>query len=253
MSTATTSLAVSAQTDRDYILPLWGSVSRLVWQGAYQYHGTADSRLYDTEDLTQSAFIALTDALRTFDPDKGAFTTHLGYYVRRYFNECAGRRTSKLDAAIGAMSLDVTLDDETHTTKLDTLPDPDAHHVYEDIVNSESAHQDCTALMVEIDKLTAEQRRALLLIGQDGLSVKAAAEQMNISPEEARRHRDKAAVKIRRTRAGRVIGRDYYNIHRVSLTEFHSTHTSEVEKCVLWREQMDEKIFDFEQEAHNEP
>lgn len=237
MSNAVTMLAVEARSDQTQLESLWIAVERLIGMWANKYHQNGETRLYDTDDLIQAGYLALHDTLYTFDPDKGEFTTYLHFHVRRRFNEVAGRHGTKIRPELDAVSLNTPLNEGEDISLVDTLAD-NAAEFADDVIERESQGQDCAALMAEVDKLPEEQRRALLLTSWDGLTVRDAAEAMEIPPEQVRVCRNKAAAWVRHTRTGRIMGWDYY--YHVGLSRFKTTHTSAVEEIVLRAEWMEE-------------
>lgn len=232
MSTTVSELATAAKTDNAQFEPLWLAVYRLIVLWAMKYPRADIS--YDTDDLIQSAYWALFDAVQGFDPEQSEFTTYLRYHVRLHFAKVAGVRTSKRDAANYATTLDEPLAHDTDTTMLEALLDTTAHYAFDDVIDKESARQDCDVMLAEIDKLDEQQKQALLLTAWEGVPLKDVADTMGISTDAVRRHRDRATQKLRNTRAGRLIRLNYYR--HVGLTQFKSTFTSSVEAIVLQAE-----------------
>jgi len=235
-------LAVLAKDDYSFRLPLWDAVQRLVcsWANKYIYraHILCDlgTRLYDVDDLVQSGYLALHDAIASHDPERGEFIPYFYFYVRSRFAEVSGRRGTKRRPEVYASSLNEPISCDAKTTHIDTLADPAADFA-DNLIERESLCQDYAAIMIEVDKLPDNQRRALLLTGKDGFTFNAAAEVMGVSRESLRQTERKAARTIRRTKIARQIYRERFLLRRVGLTEFKYTHTSEVEKHVLWLEQ----------------
>lgn len=123
--------------DADAQTALWAQVKRLAFKITNQYRSAAALRgSADCDDLAQCAALGVLEALRSYDPEKGSFTTWLGFYVRNACRECLGVHrhpeycpTVSLDAPIGGDTEDLTL--------ADTLPDESAALAFED---AEHAH-----------------------------------------------------------------------------------------------------------------
>lgn len=103
---------------------LWEQVRRYVWQ-------MASRRMYpDKEDLLQSGYIALVEAVETYKEDGGmSFLNWFTYYLRNAFCQVEGRSTAKKgnDPLHHALSLDAPLDDEGDTTLRDIIAAPEAN------------------------------------------------------------------------------------------------------------------------------
>ena len=228
-------LAIQAKDNPALMCPLWDAVRRLVVLWANKYiaeGGNAGTRLYEADDLIQAGYLALVDAVDTYDADKGELTTLLRYHVLNRFSEVSGRRGRKLRPEVYAASLDAPLSTDSDTTRADMIADTAADFT-DDIIEREAIRQDCAAIIAEMQKLPDAQRQALLLTAWDGLTLKEAAQVMAVkSPDYVRQLRKKAAYRVRRTRAGELIANDY-QIRRVGLSEFQRTGISEVEWAVF--------------------
>lgn len=235
-----TALAVQAKDNPALMLPLWESVSRLVTLWAFKYAFAAreqGSRLYDVDDLTQAGYLACVDAVAGYDPDSEAgFATYLHFHVRNHFAAVAGRRGTKVRPDVFATSLNAPLKDETDTTLADMLVDPNSDFVATR-AKQDALRQDCAAILAEIDKLPEDQRRALMLTSWEGLTLKAAAETMGLTPAQVRQRKMTGMLRVRRSETGQRIRKERYPIRRVGLGEFRHTFTSEVEKHILWLEE----------------
>lgn len=238
-----TELALQARADKAHLLALWQAVERLISSWAYQYIKTVETRLYDANDLIQIGFIAMVDALQGFDPEQSEFNTYLRFHIRRRFAEVAGNRSTKTHPEVSALSLDASLSEDGNTSRLDMLVDQDAHFAFDDVIEREAARQDCAVLLEEIDKLTYEQRRALML-SSDGLKLPVIAKVMNIPYCEARKHRDNAVRRVRQSKAGRKVCKTRYQdyIRHIGLSEFNATWTSATEWAVLANEKHEQYI-----------
>ena len=236
-------LAVQAKDNPARMAALWDAVGRLIALWAYKYMtegGNAGTRLYEADDLIQAGYVALVDAVDAYDPDKGELTTILRYHVLNRFSEVSGTRGTKRRPEVYAASLDMPLFDGSDTTRADLLTDTTADFA-DDIIDREAIRQDCAAIRAEIDKLPDAERQALMLTAWDGLTLKEAAQVMAVkSPDWVRQLRMKAAQRVRRTRAGALIAKDY-DIRRVSLSEFQRTGISEVEWAVFRAEEKERK------------
>lgn len=175
------------------------------------------------------------DAVAGYDTEAGTeFTTYLFFHVRRRFAEVSGHRGAKCRPEVYAGSLDVPLDEDTSTTRLEVLEDSAAHLAYDDIIEREANRQAYTALMGEVNKLPENQHKAIRLNVCEGLPIKDTAAVMGCIPERARQLKVTAVNAIRRTKTYRRLVPDF---RPVSLSRFRCSFTSEQEEYVLWKEE----------------
>lgn len=177
MSTAVTALAVNAKTNKACMLPLWEAVERLIGSWAFRYHRNGETRLFDADDLLQAGYLALVDAVSGYDLKDGAeFTTYLHYHIRTRFAEVIGRRGIKKRPEYCAASLDEPLADDTDTSRLDMLTDPDATTAFERVEDSLFNEQLHSALEECLLRLPQEQSDMLRERYYDQKTVKVMAE-----------------------------------------------------------------------------
>ena len=139
---------------------LWEQVGAFVRMMARRYFRQLDGgRGVELEDLFQAGFLAVTDAIRTFDPEKGSFLTHLNYWLRRWFRQTAGLQTDR--AANDPIASPVSLDNELEDggTLGDLQPDP--HNEIEEAENEIYRQELRVALDREIRKLQPEDAEVI--------------------------------------------------------------------------------------------
>lgn len=124
-------LAAAVQAgERDRLLELWEGVRRFAFQQAHRWYAAYQGgRGVALDDLEQTAFLALLDALEGYNAEAGAF---IGWYAMRLkaaYSDAYGVRTRRdredplqncasLDAPVGGDAEDLTLGD--------TIGEPDA-------------------------------------------------------------------------------------------------------------------------------
>ena len=224
-------LAIRAKGDASLVEALWLSVERFIRVWVNRYHPRTGTRLYDADDLTQAGFLAVCDAVRDYDETQGMeFVGFLCFSIRRRFREVMGTRGTKVRPEVGAVSLDVPLDEADGATRLDMLAD--TGDALDATVERLAASQDVSALLPVIDALPDEQRRALLLTVWDGLTVIQAAQMMNATPERVQGYKGNALRTVRNSMAARRIRKERAPFRHVTLAEFRHTGTSSVEWAV---------------------
>lgn len=113
----------------DLMPQLWDNVIGLVRKYAYKLCFVLEGRRGLTvDDLIQTGYIALTDAVSTYTPGVAAFSTWFVYYLKKRFWEAAGLhgKAKIKDPINNARSLDAPLDDEDGGTLAEIIPDPKA-------------------------------------------------------------------------------------------------------------------------------
>lgn len=130
-------IAAAVQQGHGDVLELWQAVRRFALKQAYRWSKAMGERGGVTlDDLQQTAFIALLDALDGWKADKGSF---IGWYALRLktsFSEVCGLRTErdKRDPLNNfPLAIDTPLDDESDLTLADVIPDPLAEKTFDDL------------------------------------------------------------------------------------------------------------------------
>lgn len=129
--------------ERDKLLELWGQIRRFALQQArrWTYLGRGGVTL---EDLEQSAFLALLDALKSWRAEAGQFLTWYGLQLKSAFTEATGQRTQRdrLDPLDRALSLEAPLGDEDDPITLaEVIPDPHAEKALDSVGEWDSIHR----------------------------------------------------------------------------------------------------------------
>ena len=228
---AVSALAVETKDNPERIGELWEAVRRLVTLWANKYHDNTETRLYETDDLIQSGFLAVCDAVQGFNPDAGMeFSSYLHYHIQRYFAEVSGVRGTKQRPELHAASLHSPIGENDGVLQ-DILVDKSSLYVYDDVTEQISARQLYDVIMSEAEKLTPQDRQAFKLCLCEGLPLRDVAAIAGCSTEMIRQRKNHALRKIRHSRALSQHYRSYY--HHVTLSQFKSTHTSAVEWAIL--------------------
>lgn len=106
-------LAAAIQAgERDKLMELWSGVRGYAWQQATRWNTAFQgTRGVTHEDLMQTAFLTLLDALKGYDPASGSFITWYAMRLKGAFSDAYGVRTrrDKLDPLQSAYSLDAPL------------------------------------------------------------------------------------------------------------------------------------------------
>lgn len=138
-----------------------------------------------TEDVEQAGFLAIADAVRLYNPDKGLFSSYLGYTVKAAFYDLLGLHTKRgtHDTLNNCTSLDEPISDEdSTTTRSELVPDTTASTAFqdaEDRLYNEHLHKTLDDLLARL-----EQPQEAVLKGYyyKGQTLKQLAAAFNVSP-----------------------------------------------------------------------
>ena len=230
-------LIQSGQTE--YTLTLWNQVERFVRMKAHRWSLSWSNRGISFDDLYQSGFIAMMQAVEQFDPERGNFLTWLNFRLLTVFSDAVGVRTerSRRDPINTASSLDAPLEDDEGGTLHEVVPDMHDHiDEANQRIYQEQLH---TALEHELSSLPVNEARTIHLRFFDGLSIPQVARILRITPEAARLYSRRAMTALRK------------NSHRSALqcflderTDFYNVHgVHGLERLIVHREIVTEKYF----------
>ena len=185
-------IAAAVQAGQADRLELWEAVRRFAYDRAYRLCRAMEGRGgMVLEDYIQVAFLALLEALESWDPAAGAFLTWYGLKLKGAFTEAVGMRTQrdKRDPIHHALSLDAPLTDSESGedfTLADVIEDPYAAAGVEAVAELDYQRRRTQALATALDGLTEDQRRAVVLRHCNGLTLDQTAARMGTTRATAR-------------------------------------------------------------------
>lgn len=185
-------IAAAVQAGQADRLELWEAVLRFAYDRAYRWCRAMEGRGgMVLEDYIQVAFLALLEALESWDPAAGAFLTWYGLKLKGAFTEAVGMRTQrdKRDPIHHALSLDAPLTDSESGedfTLADVIEDPYAAAGVEAVAELDYQRRRTQALATALDGLTEDQRRAVVLRHCNGLTLDQTAARMGTTRATAR-------------------------------------------------------------------
>ena len=135
---STNETAVAVQSGQADILELWFAVRRFaIKQGLRWLRASGGEGGVTIDDLEQSAFLALLDALEDWNASEGSFISWYALRLKTAFESAMGLRTQRdrKDPIRSALSLDEPLTDREGDpfTIADIVPDPAAEAAFADI------------------------------------------------------------------------------------------------------------------------
>lgn len=233
------------QGHNELMADLWARVKKLIAWYAVRYYRKYDCRGIEVDDLIQSGYIALVNAVRKYDPEQGSFTNYLTYDLLNQFQELTGRtKKQRSDLLNHALSLDAPLDES----------DPDGRTLYDSVADEFSDNSNFAeavddriyteqlrkALDAALDDLPEPEAEAIRGVYYKGETLMELAEQNDISYQAIKTRHDKGLRDIRKSSHIRNLQRfldletNFYK--SISVYRFSSTHTSATEWLVLDRD-----------------
>lgn len=222
---------------------LWNQVKGFVWQQARRWAAAWHNRKYfDADDLAQSGYIAMVNAVQLFAPEEGAFMTILNYCVLTEFSKVVGCRTKAQlqDPLSDAYSLDEPLggDPENSMTLADTIEAEEPG--FEAIEEAEFRGSLAKAVRDAVAALPDRQRMAVELYYLKGKSYRETAEALNVCLSRARQVNVEALKALRNGQYAPLLSeylygdRNYYK--GTGVGTWKRTGCSAVEREVEYRE-----------------
>lgn len=178
-------LATAIQSgNREAIAQLWRQNYGFIRLQAIKWAKAWEKRPYfDADDLTQSGYIALCEAVKAFRADRGSFISIFSFYLNTEFSKVAGCRTpAQLEEPLNnAISLDSPAynGEDNETTIADTIPFYDPG--YEEV--EEAMHKAYVSSVVKeaVNSLPEKQRKAIELHYLDGKTYAEIASDLKVA------------------------------------------------------------------------
>lgn len=133
---ATNEIAAAVQCGQADVLKLWKEVRKFAIKQGLRWLRALDGKGGATlDDLEQCAFLAMLNALESWNIDSGSFIGWYAYQLRTAYQAAMGVRTKrdKQDPINSALPLDEPLTDQEGDsfTIADVTPDPDAEAAFD--------------------------------------------------------------------------------------------------------------------------
>ncbi len=205
----------------------------------------------DMDDLLQAGRIAIIEAIKQYNPDRGSFINLLFYYVRT-----AMRRELGFDVNTGALPaalvyLDEPLSDGSKATLGDTLTDPGAVTLDESIIQSESRSETSEQIRAALGRMKhKKQRAAVSLVWLEEKSKQSAADELGVNLKYFYELERAGRSTLRRDARLRKYAYDVPFVH-IGVKRYNTTWTSATEYAVLWR--LEHLPQEPQNKAQNEP
>ncbi len=134
----------------EIISHLWEQVHLFVWQQSNRWARAWRQTRPDiaADDFYQAGYIALCEAVETYQTERGAFLTWFSFYLKKEFSATIGKSQIQMrDKLNSALSLDAPMGGNTEGLTLgDNIPDPN-----DNIANAEKKEwcRQCRTILVE--------------------------------------------------------------------------------------------------------
>lgn len=210
---------------------LWENMRRLIGRETLRFYllhtSSCDDAGVTPDDLLQCGFLALHDAVQSYDPETGyKLSTFLKYPLKTQISEAMGTRTKKRRPLNGCTSLDLPIgEDEDGATLGDMVPDPDAERAIEDAerrADMASLRRDLESCLAVIDPDCAEVIRARFYQGN---TLDAVAAKRGADREQVRKLEQKGLAQLRRGKAFRALRQyrdEYIQTHAMQYVSFEA-------------------------------
>lgn len=203
-------IATRIQNGETELMPvLWAQVEKFVlWRADRLWmvlEGRAD---VDLEDMYQCGYLALVDAVATYTPESGSFSTWLGIYLKKVFIEATGYRTvrGRMDPSKHAVSLSRPVGDGADCLELvDTVEDKSCQTAFdtlEDKMWRQQLHETTEGALAD---LPAAQEALLRGRFYDGKTLGKLADELEISQQNVRVRIDKALETVRKSKQAKEL------------------------------------------------
>lgn len=189
-------LAVMAKAgDRSALAALWEQNTGLLATLFRRLYIRAGARVAQAgvtwEDVEQCFFLAVVNAVRTYEPERGMlFSTFLVYAVKTVFFELIGYRTERArrDPLARSCSLDdpITGEDGSATPRGELTPDHAAEQAFEDAERRVCNEQLHNTLEQCLDTLNERAAAVIRARYYDGQTSAQAGERLGLSAQQVR-------------------------------------------------------------------
>lgn len=239
-------LVIRIQNGEPDLMPeLWENVHRFIaWRARKLLATTGNHGGAEVDDLVNSGYFALLDAVWTYKPEESGFCSWLSVHLQNTFSEATGFRTKtqKNDPLRYAVSLSTPLDEESGDVLGDLIEDPEWASGFEAVEQNIYDEQLRKILQEEIEKLPPSQAETIRHRYFDGSTYAEIGYLLDISTSRAQQLEYEAIRKLREPETRKrleafVEGRTPYYL-QTGPEAFQRTHTSAVEEIVFLRERL---------------
>lgn len=201
------------------------------------YYDTVQAAGVTTDDLIQSGYFALCEAVAAFKPNGYKLLTYLGYHLKTQFKIVCGIRTDKQDALMLSSSLDMPIgDDSDKITLLDTVEDTSTN-VESEFIDREYLRELHGGIMSCLHMLNSEYESVIIMRYFKNYTYKQIAERLNLSIEKVKYMIERARHQLRSGKVSRLLKQYQEDLSteaykQTGLSAFKKLQSSSVERAV---------------------
>lgn len=223
--------------EREQLTELWRRVRWFVEKKADKLITRLNGRCSVTkEDLIQSGYIAMLEAVSTYDGTSG-FLSWLEFYLKHTFAQECGFKTSKRDlfTVCGSMDEPLPTTEDEDLTLHDVVPDPHSADGYEAVENEMYTTQLRRVLEDALAEIPEDDAAAIRLFFFEGRSAEEAAGQLGVTAAEFSKTKTRA---LREIRCGRLVStlREFSPYSGTGLHAWQSSGRSIEERYVIMKD-----------------
>lgn len=218
-----------------------GSNARWAHYWARRYRWALEDRGdLDYEDLVQAALLGIWRARKSYRPEAGSWATYSARFIKGEIFRALGVRRGVMPPA--TLSLDAPVSEESGEPLMNSLPDENAGEPDAALLSDELGR---TVRRAVARLKSPRQRLSVQRAELEGEAYSQVASELGVTPERARQLVRAAHKKLRQDRRLKALAecelRTRYHAH-MGVKAFMSSHTSVVEKTVIWRLEQMEKM-----------
>lgn len=231
----------------ELVAELWEQIEGFVAWKARKVNNAIDRKggvVFD--DMYNTGFLAMVSAIDTYNPESGAFTTWLMFYLKKAFAEITGIRTQKSrnDPLRNAVSLSSPIgDDEDSSELIDFVPDPNGKEAMESVEERIWYEQMREAVAAALEEIPEEQSRVIRHRYLEGKTLAETGEDMGLTSADIQNLEGKGLRALRQPKIAKKI-RPFYDFDYYAgagLQTFKRTGTSIQERYLIQLERKERK------------
>lgn len=240
-------LAERIQAGDNTLIPqLWEQCKGFICQEAFRWSEAWKERAdFDADDLIQSGYFALCDAVSGFQVDRGSFIYLLSLCLKTQFSEvvCCRTMAQKKEPLNGAVSLDApaSADPDSEVTIGDTIPAADTG--FEDVEEVLYQQQAAAVLREAVDSIPDRQSEGISLYYLQGKTQRETAEQLNVSGSRAQQIIKEGLKSLRKSAYAPMLTELFYSDQNffkyTGFAYWKSSGMSAPERAVLFKESLE--------------
>lgn len=238
-------LAMEARSGRSGALyELWDGIRNFAAKVAIGWYRAFDGRHgVEVDDLINTGYIALVEAVEGYDAEKGLFLNWYLFYLKKHFLICYGLKTVKRDALNYSGSIDVPITEDGGTLR-DIIGDPASSDPFDEVEDEVCRAQLRAAIEEALTEIPENYSIVLRLRFLEGKTLEEASSVLGISKTAVHQRQTKGIRDIRR---GSHVAKlwDFYNFdpyRGTGLMSFEHTGCSVEERYVIQKERTEWRL-----------